>query len=175
MTTPDERWFALSVVPRKEKHTAQALRVKGYDEFLPLYSERRRWSDRVKKVELPLFTGYVFARFDPKLRLPLLKMPTVLSIVGLGRDPEPIPDREIEALQAVCRSGVDAIPHPYVTIGAKVRVNDGPLNGVEGILLEEKKSRMILSITLLQRSVSVEVESEWIAPERIYREFNPAV
>jgi transcription antitermination factor NusG len=170
---PEENtaWFALSVVPRKEKATALALAAKGYEHFLPMYTERRRWSDRIKKVELPLFTGYVFARFDPVKRLPILKMPTVLSVVGLGREPEPILETEIDALQTVCKAGVQAIPHPYITVGAKVRINEGPLTGVEGLLLEEKQSRMVLSITLLQRSVSVEVESEWIAPERIYREY----
>jgi transcription antitermination factor NusG len=136
-----------------------------------MYSVRRRWSDRIQKVDVPLFPGYVFSRFDPKLRLPILQMPTVISVLGLGKQPEPIPEPEIDALQQVCKAGVNAIPYPYLTIGAKVRINEGPLTGVEGILVREKQSRLILSVTLLQRSVAVEVDTEWIAPERIYREF----
>jgi transcription antitermination factor NusG len=160
-------WFALAVVPRKEKATAQALRAKGYQDFLPMYTVRRRWSDRVKSVELPLFPGYVFSRF----RLPILKMPAVMAILGMGKQPEPIPDVEIDALQTVCKAGVNTIPYPYLTAGAKVRINEGPLTGVEGILLASKQTRLILSVTLLQRSIAVEVDAEWIAPVRTLHEF----
>ncbi len=168
---PGLAWFALSVVPRKEKATAQALRMKGYTDFLPLYSVKRRWSDRMKVVELPLFPGYVFCRFNPLTRLPILKMPSVMSVLGLGANPEPVADDEIEALQTVCKAGVHAIPYPYLVAGAKVKINEGPLAGVEGILVEEKETKLVLSVSLLQRSIAVEVESSWIAPIRIYREF----
>ena len=107
----------------------------------------------------------------PRVRLPILKIPSILSILGLGKIPQPIPDHEIEALQTVCKAGIHAIPYPYLVAGAKVRINDGPLSGVEGILVEEKETRLILSVTLLQRSIAVEVDSAWIAPVRIYREF----
>jgi transcription antitermination factor NusG len=164
-------WYALAVQPRKEKATARSLQAKGYECFLPMYSIRRKWSDRVKNVECPLFTGYLFCRLDARLRLPLLKVPTVVSILGLGKEPEPIPDSEIEALQTVCRAGVRVVPHPFLNAGGKVRIREGPLAGVEGILLDAKQSTLILSITLLQRSVSVEIESEWVAPVRIYTTF----
>ncbi len=128
----EERWFALAVVPRKEKATAQVLRAKGYADFLPMYAVRRKWSDRVKTVEMPLFPGYVFCRFDVKVRLPILKIPTVMSVAGLGKTPQPIPDHEIEALQVVCKSGMQPIPCPYITAGAKVQILEGPLTGLEG-------------------------------------------
>jgi len=150
------------------------LRAKGYEDFLPMYSMRRRWSDRMKMVEMPLFPGYVFCRFDPGVRLPILKVATVMSVAGLGKTPEPIPDSEIVALQVVCKSGVEAIPCPYLTVGAKVRLTQGPLSGVEGILTEANANSIILSVTLLQRSVSVKVDREWIEPVRIYKEFAPA-
>jgi transcription antitermination factor NusG len=136
-----------------------------------MYAMRRRWSDRMKMVEMPLFPGYVFCRFDPKVRLPILKIPTVMSVAGMGRTPEPIPAEEISALQVVCKSGVNAIPCPYLTAGAKVRILEGPLTGLEGILMQDKETRLVLSVTLLQRSVSVEVDRDWIAPIRIYKEF----
>src|ERR1035438_1478320 len=129
MNGQDTAWFALSVIPRKEKVTAQTLRTREYEDFLPLYSVRRKWSDRIKTVELPLFPGYVFCRFDPKVRLPILKIPTVMSIVGMGKQPEPIPHLEIDALQKVCKAGIHAIPCPFLVTGAKVRINDGPLAG----------------------------------------------
>jgi transcription antitermination factor NusG len=171
MTNGDSEWFALSVIPRKEKVAAQTLRLKGYEDFLPLYRVKHKWSDRVKEVELPLFPGYVFCRFDPNVRLPILKIPSVMSVLGLGKTPQPIPDSEISALQTVCKAGIHAVPCPFLTVGAKVRINEGPLAGVEGILVESKGARLILSVTLLQRSISVEVDTAWIAPVRILREF----
>jgi transcription antitermination factor NusG len=168
------RWFAISVVPRKEKVTAQTLRAKGYEEFLPLYTERRNWSDRMKAVDLPLFPGYVFCRLDPQFRLPVLKVPSVTNIVGFGKIPQPIDDAEISSLQTICRAKVHAVPCPYLTAGATVAIQEGPLKGVEGILVQDAveatDARLVVSVTLLQRSVSVEVEREWISPVRIYTE-----
>src|ERR1700691_4477945 len=103
-------WFALTVGPRKEKITAETLRARGFEDFLPLYSSSRLWSDRIKKLERPLFPGYVFCRFDPQVRQTVLKTPGVVSIVSFVKVPEPVEDSEISALQAVCSSGLEAIP-----------------------------------------------------------------
>jgi transcription antitermination factor NusG len=159
-------WFALTVAPRKEKAAAETLRANGFEEFLPLYTAKRQWSDRVKKLEHPLFPGYVFCRFIPQQRQAVLKTPCVVSIVSFGKLPEPIEDSEIAALQAVCRSGLPARPHPNPEVGSRVRLHEGPLRGLEGILVEDKQTRLILSLTLLQRSVSVEIERAWIEPPR---------
>lgn len=158
-------WFALTVAPRKEKFTALTLRAAGLEDFLPLYSSRRRWSDRIKTLEHPLFPGYVFCRFDPRIRQSVLKTPGVVSIVRFGKNPEPVDEREIAALQSVCRSGLAASPWPNPEVGSTIRLQDGPLRGLEGILVEDRKTRLILSLTLLQRSVAVEIERAWIAPE----------
>ena len=160
----ENAWFALTVAPRKEKITAQTLRAAGLEEFLPLYFSRRIWSDRIKKLEKPLFPGYVFCRFDPRIRKSVMKTPGVISIVSFGGVPEPVDDAEIEALQAVCRSGVAASPWPTPKIGSKVALQEGPLKGLEGILLDDKKARLILSLSLLQRSVAVEIDRAWIGP-----------
>ena len=164
-------WFAVAVVPRKEKAVAQALRAKGFEDFLPLYAVRRKWSDRIQEVELPLFPGYVFSRFDSRRRLPVLTTPAVRSILGPPNFPEPIPDAEIGALRTVCQSGIHAVPCPYLAVGSKVHIEDGPLSGIDGILVEAKQTRLILSVSLLQRSVALEVDRAWIAPVRVYREF----
>ena len=157
-------WFALMVAPRKEKITAQTLRADGFEEFLPLYCSRHLWSDRIKKIESPLFPGYVFCRFDPRVRQAVLKTAGVVSIVSFGKIPEPIHDSEISALQAVCGSGLTATPYPTPKVGSTVRLNEGPLRGLEGILVEDKKTRLIISLTLLQRSVAVVIDRAWIAP-----------
>jgi transcription antitermination factor NusG len=141
------------------------LRGKGYEGFLPFYRSRRAWSDRVKEIQLPLFPGYVFCRFDVQRRLPILTTPGVVNIVGVGKCPVPIDDLEIAALQATIRSGVPAAPCPYLQVGQCVRIECEPLRGIKGILLNFKgQHRLILSVTLLQRSVAVEVDSSWVNP-----------
>lgn len=114
---------------------------------------------------MPLFPGYIFCRLDPQHRLPVLVTPGVVQFVGIGRFPVPIDDAEIGAIQSVVRSGLQADPRPFLDVGQRVRVEDGPLTGLEGILVEvRKRSRIVLSVTLLRRSVAVEVEHEWVRP-----------
>jgi len=161
----DTRWFALSVKPRHGKSTSAALRFKGYEEFAPLYSSRRRWSDRFKDVELPLFAGYVFCRFDVRRRLPVLTTPGVLRIVGSGKEPVPVLDSEIEALRAVVGSGLVVEPWPFLEVGCQIGIEEGPLRGVHGTLLEIKgRERLVLSVSLLRRSIAVEVDRRWVMP-----------
>lgn len=162
--TCDTRWFALRVRSHCEKPIAAILHNKGYQEFLPLYRSRRRWSDRTKQLELPLFPGYVFCRFDPCDRLPILTTPGLVHIVGIGKTPVPVDDQEIEAIHAIIRSGLAAEPWPFVKVGNLVRINHGALCGLEGILLEfKKRHRLLVSVTLLQRSVAVEIDRDWVS------------
>jgi transcription antitermination factor NusG len=165
---PNDRpaqWFALRVKSRCEKAVAMIAQNKGFEEFLPLYQSQRRWSDRLKSVELPLFPGYLFCRLDPQHRLPLLTIPGVLHFVGIGKTPAPIEDAEITAIQTAVRSGLWTEPWPFLEIGQRVRLNDGPLTGLEGILVgTSKQERLIVSVTLLRRSVAVAIERHWATP-----------
>lgn len=152
-------WFALHVRSRFEATVAAHLDGKGYEFFLPMYVEKRHWSDRVKEIELPLFPGYVFCRFDPQARLPILVTPGVIGVVGMGKTPIPILEEEIASIQAVVKSGLPSQPCPYLQIGERVRIESGPLQGLMGILEEIKgRHRLILAVTLLQRSVAVEID-----------------
>jgi transcription antitermination factor NusG len=161
----NSQWFAVRTASGREKAAASHLEYKGYEGFLPLYRSRRQWSDRTKELELPLFPGYLFCRFDFNNRLPILITPGVQLIVGLGKMPTPVSDAEIDALRRVVASGATAEPHDYLSIGQKVRVREGSLAGVEGILLQVKNSwRIVLSVELLQRSVSVELDRAAIGP-----------
>ena len=158
-------WFALNTRFRYEDFVAKQLSGKGYDTFLPIYESRRRWSDRVKKLEIPLFPGYLFCRFDAMDRLPILTTPGMIQIVGFGKTPVPVPDAEIAAIRAATIGNLSREPWPYLQVGQKVKVECGPMRGVEGILLNVKGShRLVLSVTLLQRSVAVEVNSNWVVP-----------
>jgi len=160
-----ELWYAVHVRSRFESQMSTVLRSKGYEEFLPTYRCRHRWSDRIKELDLPLFPGYLFSRFDARERLPILKSPGVIAIVGLGKMPIPISDEEIEAIQAIVRSGLRAEPWPHLTIGSRVFIEAGPLAGLEGIVVKVgKRFRFVVSVQLLQRSVGVEIERSWVRP-----------
>jgi transcription antitermination factor NusG len=156
-------WYALSVRSRWEKAVSDGLRRRGFEELLPQCQEKHDWSDRIKDVSLPLFPGYVFCQFDISRRLPVLSTPGVKSIVGFGSRPYPLDPSEIDAIQTLMRSGVEREPCPYIVCGEPARIVAGPLRGVAGIVAEVRnQKRLILSVTLLQRSIAVEVEREWI-------------
>src|SRR5690349_21112610 len=125
----------MRVKSRTEQLVATMAEHKGYENFLPLYPTKRRWSDRVKTVEQPLFPGYVFCRLNPQHRLPLLTIPGVMHLVGIGKVPAPIEDEEISSIQAALRSGLKIEPWPYLKVGQRVRLEQGPLAGLEGILV----------------------------------------
>jgi transcription antitermination factor NusG len=157
-------WFALQVRVRHESSVADYLGGLGYEWFLPLYKNRKRWSDRIKEAKSPLFPGYLFCRFNQHDRLPVLKTPGVVQIVGFNRIPAAVDDTEISALQALMATGVANQPCPFLEIGDRVRIESGPLRGLEGILMDFKgHHRLVLSVTLLQRSVAVEIDSALVA------------
>ena len=159
-------WFALQVRGRYEVAAANYLRDMGHEHFLPVYTTRRKWSDRLKEAKTPLFPGYLFCRFDPERRLPILKAPGVIDIVGTRRQLIPVEESEIVAIQRLVASGVPNEPWPFLQVGQKVEIECGPLCGLEGVLVEFKGNRrLILSVTLLRRSVAVEVDSAIVRPQ----------
>jgi transcription antitermination factor NusG len=158
-------WYALWVKSRYENTVASHLQARGFESLLPLYKCQRRWSDRFKEIELPLFPGYVFCQFNPLNRLPILSIPGVVQVVGVGRTPVPIDESEIAAIQAAVKSGLPSQPWPFLQVGHKVRIEYGPLCGLEGVLLDFRgRQRLVLSVTLLQRSVAVQVDGAWVRP-----------
>lgn len=158
-------WYAVQVKGRQEKLIASSLLSRGYESFLPTYRCRRRWSDRVKELELPLFDGYLFCRLDIKHRLPLLMTTGVIRIVGIGQEPIPIDENEMAAIYSIVLAGANAEPHPYLEIGQRVKIDRGPLAGIEGIHLNYKNpERLVVSVSLLQRSIAVEIDEAWVKP-----------
>jgi transcription antitermination factor NusG len=121
----------------------------------------------MKEVEIPLFPGYIFCRFDAADPYRVLNSPGVVNVISVGAKPLPVDEQEVASIQKICRSGRGAQPWPFLQVGQRVRVESGPLAGTEGIVLEVKNVwRIVVSLTLLQRSVSVEIEREWIRPTR---------
>lgn len=147
---------------------ASHLYAKGYEVFLPKTPAQKRWSDRIKKVTRPLFPGYLFCKFDLSNRLPVLKTPWMFQIVGLGPTPIPVDDEELDAIRNLVMSGSAAEPWPYVAMGQKVRIKSGTLRGVVGVLTEFKGDhKLVVSLTLLRRSVAVEIDSALVSPDLV--------
>lgn len=159
------KWYALQVRTRWENATAALLRAKGFPTLLPTCKTKRRWNDAYKVVETPLFPGYVFCHLDVHNRLPVLITPGVISIVGRGKSPIAVDETEIEAIQAAIRSGIHMEAWPYLETGNRVRIKDDVLEGLEGILTNFKGSdRVIISVTLLCRSVALEIDRARVEP-----------
>jgi transcription antitermination factor NusG len=160
-------WYALQVRTRYERAVAEYLTGLEYEWFLPMHKDSRRWSDRVKEVKSPLFPGYLFCRFDVQNRLPILKTPGVVQIVGYNRQPIPVDESEITAIQTLVSSGVANQPCSFIEIGDRVEIGSGPLRGLEGILVESRgRHKFVLSVSLLQRSVAVEIDAMSVSPVR---------
>jgi transcription antitermination factor NusG len=157
-------WFAILTKTGREKNATLLLENSGFECCLPVSKSIRKWSDRTKEIEVPLFPGYLFCRMNPNDRLPVLMIPGVLQIVGAGKTAIPIQEQEIAAIQRAGRSGLATMPWPYLQVGQVARINDGPLRGVSGIVVRIKTElKLVLSVNLLQRSVAVEIDRNWIS------------
>jgi transcription antitermination factor NusG len=160
-------WYALTVKHQHERTVASGLETSGFEALLPLYKTLRTWSDRTKELQAPLFGGYVFANFSQDDRVRVLRIPAVRNIVGFGGAPARLAPAELADVRAVAESKLPIRPWPYLKEGDRVRVERGPLRGVEGTLLQEKDClRLVISVEILQRSVAVEVSPDMIVPLR---------
>ena len=166
MESNKTQWYALQIQARLGNTASACLRGKGYEEFLPVYRSRRRWSDRIKTIDVPLFPGYLFCRFDPQDRIvPILTTPGIIGIVAAGRVPIPVDEAEIEAVRQVVRSGLAVQKWPHLRVGSRIYIERGPLTGIEGVVVnDDKVYRLIVSVSLLQRSVAVEIDRDWARP-----------
>lgn len=156
----EPRWYAAYTSANHEKRVALQLQQRSVEYFLPLYDSVRRWKDRRVKLQLPLFPGYVFVRLALRDRLQVLCVPGVARLVGFNGLPSALPEEEIVAIKESLACGVRAEPHPYLTVGRRVRIAHGPLMGMEGLIVRRKKRiRFIISLELIRRSVAVEIEA----------------
>jgi transcription antitermination factor NusG len=159
------RWYALYVRSRHEKVVESGLKGKGYSAFSPFYRTKRKRVDRIVAIDVPLFPGYVFCHFDSNKRLPILTTPGLVRIVGPGNGPEPVDDIEIASIRTLALSGHPVQPWPFLRSGQRIRLQAGPLIGAEGIFLRVKDEyHLVVSITLLQRAVSVVIEKDAVTP-----------
>jgi transcription antitermination factor NusG len=153
------RWYAAHVRANHENRVGEQLTERSVESFVPLYESVRQWKDRRVKLHLPLFPGYVFVRTKLCERLRILQVPGVARLVGFNGSPVPLEDGEIEALRAQLAGTVQAMPHPYLQVGRRARVKQGPLEGFEGFLVRQRqKYRIVLSVETILRSIAVEVD-----------------
>jgi transcription antitermination factor NusG len=157
------QWFAVQVWSGREHLCAKYLLLKGYEVFLPCLRERRRWSDRIKVVDRPLFAGYVFCRIDNNIGGKIVTAPGVIRIVGDEHGPSPIPAHEIDAIRRIVEMRLSAEPWPVSLVGQKVRIELGPLRGITGtVLVVKNRRRLVVSVGLLPQALAVEIDSEWV-------------
>lgn len=157
-------WFGIHVRSQCEVQAYDELRYRGFEAFLPQYQVKRRWSDRVKVLDLPLFPGYLFCRFGLPDRVRILGTRGVAQIVGAGFKPIPISELEIQHVQTLVASKTPLVPWPYLKAGHRVRIDSGPLAGVEGIVIraDDGRDRVVVSVELLQRAVATEIDRDCI-------------
>lgn len=159
------RWFALRTRSRHEKIVRDRLTGQGIENLLPTVTRLSQWKDRKKTIEVPLFSGYCFARFPWNSRLPVLKVSGVVEIVGSGSRGEPIPDAEVNAIRVLVDSSLAYDAHPYLQEGMAVRVIRGPLEGVQGLLLRKaKRFRLVVAVHLIRQAAAVELDAADVMP-----------
>jgi transcription antitermination factor NusG len=164
-------WYALTVKHQHEASARSALEFKGFEALAPTYRARRRWSDRVKEIDLPLFAGYVFCRFPFTERIQVTDAPGVAKVVEFGGAPAEISEAEIAAIRIAMASKLPLRPWPYLKPGDRVLVEHGPLRGVEGTLLREESNclQLVIGIEMLQRSLAVQMEADMVTPVQARR------
>jgi len=155
----ERQWFAVVARPRNEKVIASHLRAKKVEHFLPLITEKHRWSDRTKNVEVPLFAGYVFVNIADQAQeqLEVLRIPGALHFVGFGRFATSIPNREIQSLRTLFDNNVPVAAHEFIRVGERVRVRGGCMEGIEGVLIDRRAETLVLSLSAIQRSVAISI------------------
>jgi len=159
------RWFAVYTCANHEKSVADQFAGRGVEHFLPQYESVRRWKDRKMRLQLPLFPGYVFVHMAAQERLRVLQVPGVVRLVGFNGSPAPMPQKDIERIRQFLEQGWRAEPHPYLQVGRHARVVQGPLAGMEGIIVRRKnRTRLVLSFDLIQRSMAIEMDQTDLVP-----------
>jgi len=167
ITAEAAQWYAIQTRPRHEKSAVAELEQKGIATFLPLVTQIHRWSDRRKKVALPLFAGYAFVSIVPTpiTRVSVLRTNGVLNFVGSHNQGAPIPESQIQGIRSLLANGIPFSPHSFLKVGQRVRIRGGCLEGVEGILIRHNgDQRLVLSVDMIQRSLAISIEGFDVEP-----------
>jgi transcription antitermination factor NusG len=160
-----ERWYVAYTCANFEKRVAAELEAREVEHFLPLYTTVRRWKDRRVNLSLPLFPGYIFVRLAIQDRLSVLKIPNIVRLIGFGGLPTALSDEEVEILRSGLTSHLHVEPHPFLTLGRRVRIVKGPLAGFQGILRRRRNNfRFVVSVELIRSAFAVDVDATDVQP-----------
>ena len=155
----NKHWYALYTRARHEKFVDGELHKKGIETFLPLRKITRRWSDRFKKIEEPIFSSYLFVRIPLKNRVEILQTKGSIRLVGFNSTPTPVSERDLETVRRFIQEEISVDPYPYLSEGDRVYVRSGPLKGVEGFIVrKDRHTRLVVSLDLLFQSISVAID-----------------
>jgi transcription antitermination factor NusG len=158
-------WFALRIRHRCEQYSTSYLSYHGFTVCFPTYEVERRWSDRVKQLQLPLFPGYIFCQMAPGQKSAVLSAPGVVQLVSIGNTPVPVEPAEMEGVLRSVECGFGLEPAELPRPEDRVLILSGPFRGLEGVFVERRKQRtLILSVTLLQRAIAVELDATAVRP-----------
>ena len=158
-------WYAIQTRSRHEKVVRDQLAAKSITHLLPLWRKRSVWKDRVKHVEVPLFSGYLFGYFALQDKIAVLETVGVARLVGINGKPLPIPEEQIAAVRTLMEHRLPCSPHPYLVEGMRVRIKSGLLAGTEGILIQKKqRHRLVINVDVIQQAMTIEVDSAAIEP-----------
>jgi transcription antitermination factor NusG len=158
-------WYAVCTAANREKRVADQFRERCVEHFLPTYESLRKWKDRRKMLDRPLFPGYLFVHIALCERIRVVQVPGVAYLVGFNGRPAAVDEKDIESIRLAIALRVRLAPHPYLTAGCRVRICRGPFEGAEGVMVRQSKSfRVVLSLSMIQSSVAVEVHAEDIEP-----------
>jgi transcription antitermination factor NusG len=153
------KWYAAYTHANHERRVADQLRERGVEHFLPQYESMRKWKDRRVRLQMPLFPGYVFVHLALQNRLRALQIPGVVYLVGFAGRPVAVPEAEFARIRGLLQRGPHAEPHPHLTVGRRVRVRSGPLEGMEGMVVRRKNGkRLVISLELIQRAMAVDLD-----------------
>ena len=163
-----KKWLAVYTRPRHEKAVEKEFQKKGFEVYLPMLKERRKWSDRKKWVEFPLFRSYIFVRTEIKNALFVLQTLGVVKVVKFGGEVAVIQDESIEAIKLMIEGGYNPEPLNYFIKGDPVEVKDGPLKGLVGEVIRlDKNDRLLVRVDAIQHSVSIQINREFLQPIKI--------
>jgi transcription antitermination factor NusG len=153
------QWYAAYTRANHERRVADQLQEREVEIFLPQYESVRRWADRKVRLMRPLFPGYIFVHVALHNRLRVLQVPGVACLVGFAGKPVAVPEEEFARIRGFLQKGRRAEPHPYLAVGRRVRVRNGPLEGLEGIVARRKNgNRLVVSLELIQRAMAVDLD-----------------
>jgi transcription antitermination factor NusG len=165
----EPRWYAAYTYSHHEKRVAAQLQERAILHFLPLYQIVRNWRNGRAHLQLPIFPGYVFVRIVRTDRVRVLEIASIVRLVGTASGPIAIPEAEIGALQRGWSSSIQAEPYPYLTVGSRVRIRDGPFSGAEGFFVRTKqKCKVVISLETIMRSVALEIDASDVEPCHTY-------